>query len=84
MLKNINQMGIVCTFKESVFFCTISVGMNCRDGSNTFLFSELHEHQLIRFVLMIWLDDIPKIIDSILFPLEIIVYFTDNSLFYRL
>ena len=40
--------------KKAVFFCTISVGINCRDGSNTFLFTEQQDDQLIRFVLMIW------------------------------
>ena len=75
MMKNINQMGIVYTFKESFFFLTISVGMNCRDGSNTFLFTEQQEHQLLRLVLMIW----SEIIDFILFPVQIIVYFTDYS-----
>ena len=70
----------MCPFKESDFFCTISVGMNCRGGSNTFLFTEQQEHQLIRFVLMIWLHDISKIIDFILFPLQITVYFTDYIL----
>ena len=38
-IKNINQIGIVYIFKESNFFCTISVGMNCWDGSNTLLFT---------------------------------------------
>ena len=28
-IKNINQIGIVYIFKESNFFCTISVGMSC-------------------------------------------------------
>ena len=84
MMKNMNQMGIVCTFKESDFFCTISMGMNCRDGSKTFLFTEQQEHQLVLFVLMIRSHDISKIIDFILLPPQIIVYFTDYSLFYRL
>ena len=72
-------MGIVCTFTESDFYCTISVGMNCRDGSDTFLFAEQQENQLIRLALMIWLHNISKIIDFILLPLQIIVYFTDYS-----
>ena len=36
------------------------------------------------FILMIWSHDISKIIDFILFPLQILVYFTDSRLFYRL
>ena len=74
MMKNINLMGIVCTFIESDFFSIISVGMNCRDGSNTFLFTEQQKHQLIRFVLMIWLHDIDY------YPISA----TDYGLFYRL
>ena len=54
--------------------------MNCKDGSKTLVFTEQQEHQLILFVLMIWLHDISKIIDFILFPLQIIVYFTDYKL----
>ena len=77
-------MGIVCTFIQIDFFCIISVGMNCRDESNTFFITERQERLLIRFVLMIWLHDISKIVDFILFPPQIIVYFTDYSLFYRL
>ena len=72
-------MGIVCTFKESDFFCTMFVGMNCRDGSSAFLFTEQQEHQLIPFVLMIRSHDISKIIDFILFPPQIKVIFPDNS-----
>ena len=56
--------------KKAIFFCTISVGMNCRDRSNTFLFTDL-----IRFVLMIWSHGISKIIDFILFPPQIIAFF---------
>ena len=77
-------MGIVYMFEESDFFCTISVGMNCRDVSNTLLFTEQQEYQLLRLVFMIWSLDISKIIDFILFPLHILVYFTDNSLCDRL
>ena len=35
-----SQMGIVYMFEESELFCTISVGMNCRDVYDTILFSE--------------------------------------------
>ena len=79
-INNVSQMGIVYMFEESDFFCTISVGMNCRDESNTVLFTEQQEHQLLRLVFMIWSHDISKIIDFILFPLQILVYFTENSL----
>ena len=75
----------LCTCsKKAKFFCTISVGMSCRIGSNTLLFTNQQEDQLLRLVLMIWSHDILKIIDFILFPLQILVYFTDYSLFYRL
>ena len=40
--------------KKAGIFCTISVEINCRDGSNTFLSTEQQEHQLLRFVLMTW------------------------------
>ena len=62
-------MGIVYMFEESEFFCTISVGMNCRDGSNTLLFTEQRDDELLRLTLMIRSHDISKIIDFIPFPL---------------
>ena len=84
MIKISIRWELCARSQKAIFFCIISVGMNCRDGSNTSLFTEQQEQQLIRFALMIWLHNISKIIDFILFPLQIIVYFTDYSLFYRL
>ena len=40
-------------FKESEFFCTISVGKNCRDGSNTLLLTDQQEYQILGLVVMI-------------------------------
>ena len=81
MIKNINQMEIVYTFKESDFFCTISVGKNCRDGSNTLLLTDQQEYQHLGLVVMIESQDIFKIMDFILIPLQIIVFFTEYSSF---
>ena len=39
--------------KKAKFFCTISVGENCRDGSNTLLLTGQQEYQLIGLVVMI-------------------------------
>ena len=39
MTKNVSPMGIVYMFEESDFFFIISVGMNCRIGSDTLLFT---------------------------------------------
>ena len=46
-------MGIVYMLEESDFFCTISVGKKCRDGSNTLLLTDQQEYQLIGLVVMI-------------------------------
>ena len=50
MIKNITQIKIAYIFKESVFFGKISLGINCRDGSNTPLFTH---KQHLQFVCMI-------------------------------
>ena len=63
--------------KKAIFLCTISVGMNCRDGFNTLLFTEQQEHELLRFVLMIRSHDISKIIGIITHD----SFFTDYSFF---
>ena len=68
MIKNINQMGIVRTFKESDFFLTISAWKNCRDGSNTLLYTDQQQDQIHRLVAMIKSQDIFKIIEYTLFP----------------
>ena len=64
---------------KAKFFCTISVGKNCRDGSNTLLLTDQQEYQILGIVVMIASHDIFKIMDFILFPLQIIVFFTDYS-----
>ena len=85
MIKNSNQIGIVYMFIESEFFCTISVGKNCRDGSNTLLLTDQQEYQILGLVVMIQSHDIFKIMDFILISLQIIVFlqnivfFTDYS-----
>ena len=80
IVENVSQMGIVYIFEESEVFFTISVGMKCRDESNAILFTEEQVYQLLRLVVMIWF----KIVDFIQFPQQILVYFTDCSLIYRL
>ena len=40
-------MGIVEMIEESDFFCTVSVGMNCRDGSNIYLCVNVVADQII-------------------------------------
>ena len=42
------------------------------------------QHSALHQLLMIWSHDVSKIVDFILFPLQILVYFTDYSRFYRL
>ena len=79
VIKNINQMGIVYMFKESEFYFTISVGKNCKYGSNTLLLTDQREHQVLGLVVMIESHEIFKIMDFILFPLQIVVFFTDYS-----
>ena len=58
---------------KAKFFCTISVGKNCRDGSNTLLLTDQQEYQILGVVVMIASHDIFEIMDFILFPLQIIV-----------
>ena len=60
------------------------MGKNCRDGSNTLLLIGQQEYQTFGLVVMIESHDIFKIMDFILFPLQIIFFFTDYSFFYRL
>ena len=55
------------------------MGKNCRDGSNTLLLTGQQEYQFFGLVVMIESHDIFKIMDFILFPLQIIVFFTDYS-----
>ena len=66
---------------KAKFFCTISVRKNCRDESNTLLLTDQQEYQIPGIVVMIESHDIFKIMDFILFPLQIIVFFTDYSFF---
>ena len=75
----------MCTCsKKAKFFCTISVGKNCRDGSNTLLSTDQQEYQILGLDVMIESHDVIKIMDFILFPLQIIVFYTDYSFFSRL
>ena len=55
------------------------MGKNCKDGSNTLLLTDQQEYQILGIVVMIESHDIFKIMDFILFPLQIIVFFTDYS-----
>ena len=65
--------------RKRVFFCAISVGKNCRNGSNTLLFTNKQRDQLHRLVAIIQSQDVFKIIEHILFPLQIVFFFTDYS-----
>ena len=78
MIKNINQIGIVYMFNESEIF------LHNIDGSNTLLLTDQQEYQILGIFVMIESHDILKIMDFILFPVQIIVFFTDCSFFYRL
>ena len=54
------------------------------DGSNTLLLTDQQEYQILGIFVMIESHDILKIMDFILFPVQIIVFFIDYSFFYRL
>ena len=79
MIKMSGRWELCTCWKKAKFFRTISVGMNRRNGSNTLLFTNQQLDQLLRLVFMIWSHDISKIVDFILFPLQILVYFRDYS-----
>ena len=57
------------------------MGKNCRDGSNILLSTDQQEYQILGLDVMIESHDVFKIMDFILFPLQIIVFFTDYSFF---
>ena len=57
------------------FFCTISVGKNCRDESNTLFLTDQQEYQIPGIVVMIESHDIFKIMDYS-FPLNAVECFS--------
>ena len=65
----------LCTYSKKAIFFTISVGMSCRGGSNTLLFTNKQYHQFLRLVLIIWSHDIFKLSDFILYPPQIVAFF---------
>ena len=74
MIKNIDQIGIVYMFKESEFFLHNICG---KELQRWVQHSPLDRP--VGLVVMIESHDIFKIMDFILFPLQIIVFFTDYS-----
>ena len=79
------------SLRDQVFGSNYRNDKKCQSDGNCvhvrrkrFFLHNICGNELLRLVLMIWSHDIFKIIDFILFPLQILVYFTDYSLFYRL
>ena len=84
MIKNINQIGIVYMFNESEIFLHNICGKELQRWFQHFSLIDQQEYQILGIVVMIESHDVFKIMDFILFPLQIIVFFTDYSFFYRL